>query len=51
MVAVRDGAEVVVAPEELVRGDVLRVRAADQIVVDGPLLPGDGQIRGDAAPG
>jgi cation-transporting ATPase E len=40
VVAVRDGAEVVVAPEELVRGDVLRVRAGDQIVVDGPLLPG-----------
>ena len=40
VVAVRDGAEVVVAPEEVVRGDVLRVRAGDQIVVDGPLLPG-----------
>jgi len=40
VVAVRDGAEVVVAPEKLVRGDVLRVRAGDQIVVDGPLLPG-----------
>ena len=30
--------EVEVAPEEVVRGDVLRVRAGDQIVVDGPLL-------------
>ena len=40
VVAVRDGAEVAVAPEEVVRGDVLRVRAGDQIVVDGPLLPG-----------
>ena len=40
VVAVRDGAEVAVAPEEVVRRDVLRVRAGDQIVVDGPLLPG-----------
>src|SRR5690349_5338052 len=35
---VRDGQEVAVAPEEVVRGDVLRVRAGNQIVVDGPLL-------------
>ena len=40
VVAVRDGTEVAIAPEEVVRGDVLRVRAGDQIVVDGPLLPG-----------
>ena len=40
VVVVRDGREVEVAPEEVVRGDVLRVRAGDQIVVDGPLLSG-----------
>ena len=42
---VRDGREVEVAPEEVVRGDVLRVRAGDQIVVDGPLL--DGRVEAD----
>ena len=46
VVAVRDGAEVVIAPEAVVRGDVLRVRAGDQIVVDGPLLPG-GPVEAD----
>jgi cation-transporting ATPase E len=40
VLAVRDGREVEVAPEEVVRGDVLRVRPGDQVVVDGPLLDG-----------
>ncbi|QYN39539.1 HAD-IC family P-type ATPase [Pseudonocardia sp. DSM 110487] len=43
---VRDGADVPVAPAEVVRGDVVRVRAGDQIVVDGPLLPG-GRLEAD----
>ena len=46
VVVVRDGAEVSVAPAEVVRGDIVRVRAGDQIVVDGPLLPG-GWIEAD----
>ena len=37
---VRDGREVAVGPEEIVRGDVIRVRPGDQIVVDGPVLGG-----------
>ena len=37
---VRDGVEVELGPEEVVRGDLVAVRAGDQIVVDGPLLPG-----------
>ncbi|MBU2663613.1 HAD-IC family P-type ATPase [Actinoplanes bogorensis] len=40
----RDGAEVSLAPGEVVRGDLLRIRAGDQIVVDGPLLPGDSSL-------
>ncbi|MEU4557166.1 HAD-IC family P-type ATPase [Actinoplanes sp. NPDC023936] len=38
---VRDGIEQEVAPEELVRGDLLRVAAGDQIAVDGPVTAGD----------
>jgi cation-transporting ATPase E len=45
VLAVRDGREVEVAPEAVVRGDVLRVRPGDQIVVDGPLL--DGRVEAD----
>lgn len=41
VVVVRSGRDVEVAPEAVVRGDVLRVRPGDQIVVDGPLLDGD----------
>jgi cation-transporting P-type ATPase E len=41
VVVVRDGRDLEVAPEEVVCGDVLRVRPGDQIVVDGPLLDGD----------
>ncbi|GAA0905767.1 HAD-IC family P-type ATPase [Virgisporangium aurantiacum] len=40
VLVVRDGQERAVGPEAVVRGDVLRVRAGDQIVVDGPLLDG-----------
>jgi cation-transporting P-type ATPase E len=46
VIVVRDGAETPVAPAEVVRGDVVRVRAGDQIVVDGPLLPG-GRLEAD----
>jgi cation-transporting P-type ATPase E len=45
VLVVRDGREVEVAPEGVVRGDVLRVRAGDQIVVDGALL--DGSLEAD----
>src|SRR3954447_19333172 len=38
---VRDGAEVELTPDAVVRGDVVLVRAGDQIVVDGPLLSDD----------
>ena len=37
---VRDGRDVEVTPEEVVRGDVLHVRPGDQLVVDGPVLDG-----------
>jgi cation-transporting P-type ATPase E len=37
---VRDGCEVEITPDAVVRDDVLRVRPGDQIVVDGPLLDG-----------
>ena len=40
VVVVRDGRDVEVAPEEVVRGDVVRVRPGDQLVVDGPVLEG-----------
>jgi cation-transporting ATPase E len=43
---VRDGREIEVAPEAVVRGDVLRVRPGDQIVVDGPVLDG-GRVEAD----
>ncbi len=42
----RDGRETEIAPDAVVRGDVLRVRAGDQIVVDGPLLDG-GRVEAD----
>ena len=45
VLVVRDGQEVEMAPEGVVRGDVLRVRAGDQIVVDGALL--DGSLEAD----
>jgi cation-transporting ATPase E len=37
---VRDGRDVEVPPEQVVRGDLVRVRPGDQVVVDGPLLDG-----------
>ena len=43
---VRDGRETDIPPDQVVRGDVLRVRAGDQIVVDGPLLDG-GRVEAD----
>jgi cation-transporting ATPase E len=43
---VRDGRDVEVTPEDVVRGDVLHVRPGDQIVVDGPVLDG-GRIEVD----
>ena len=46
VLVVRDGREVQVPPNAVVRGDVLRVRAGDQIVVDGPLLDG-GRVEAD----
>jgi cation-transporting ATPase E len=36
----RDGAPVEVTPERVVQGDVVLVRAGDQVVVDGPVLDG-----------
>ncbi|MCO1654520.1 HAD-IC family P-type ATPase [Pseudonocardia humida] len=47
VLVLRDGAEVELTPEEVVRGDVLRVRAGDQVVVDGPLLDADGRVETD----
>ena len=40
VIVVRDGRDVEITPTDVVQGDVLRVRAGDQIVVDGPLLDG-----------
>jgi cation-transporting ATPase E len=46
VVVVRDGREFEVTVDEVVRGDVVRVRPGDQIVVDGPLLE-DGRVEAD----
>ncbi|WP_430787582.1 HAD-IC family P-type ATPase [Actinoplanes sp. G11-F43] len=46
VLVVRDGREVELSPDQVVRGDVLRVRPGDQIVVDGPLLDG-GRLEAD----
>ncbi|HEX8487834.1 MAG TPA: HAD-IC family P-type ATPase [Propionibacteriaceae bacterium] len=40
VVVVRDGRDVEVGPEDVVRGDVVRVRIGDPVVVDGPVLEG-----------
>jgi cation-transporting ATPase E len=40
VVVVRDGRDTEVLPEDVVRGDVVRVRPGDQLVVDGPVLEG-----------
>jgi cation-transporting P-type ATPase E len=39
VVVVRAGRDVAVARTDVVRGDLVRIRAGEQIVVDGPLLP------------
>jgi cation-transporting ATPase E len=46
VLVVRDGREREITPEQVVRGDVLRIRPGDQIVVDGPLLDG-GRVEAD----
>ena len=40
VVVLRDGTDTEVLPEEVVRGDVVRVRPGNQLVVDGPVLDG-----------
>jgi len=44
VVVLRDGADTEVRPEEVVRGDTVRVRPGDQLVVDGPLLDGHAEV-------
>ena len=44
VVVVRDGRDTEVLPEEVVHGDVVRVRPGDELVVDGPLLRGDVEV-------
>lgn len=46
IIAVRDGQEKVIDPNEIVQEDLLRVSAGDQIVVDGAVL-GDGVLEVD----
>ncbi|GAA1611454.1 HAD-IC family P-type ATPase [Actinoplanes couchii] len=46
VLVLRDGREVELTPDQVVRGDVLRVRPGDQLVVDGPLLDG-GRLEAD----
>lgn len=46
IVAMRDGQEKTIDPDEIVQDDVLRVGAGDQIVVDGAVL-GDGVLEVD----
>lgn len=43
---IRDGREQVIAPADLVKGDIVHVTAGDQIVVDGVML-GDGMLEMD----
>jgi cation-transporting ATPase E len=40
VVVVRDGRDTDVVPEDVVRGDVVRLRPGDQVVVDGTLVDG-----------
>ncbi len=40
VIVLRDGQDVEVTPEDVVRGDVVRVRPGDQVVVDGPVADG-----------
>ena len=46
VLVLRDGSATEIAPDLVVRGDVLRIRPGDQIVVDGPLLDG-GRVEAD----
>lgn len=46
VLVVRDGLEIAIGPGAVVRGDVLRIRPGDQLVVDGPLLEG-GRVEAD----
>src|SRR4051794_16711575 len=46
VVVVRDDREIAVNPDQVVRGDLIRVRSGDQIVVDGPVLEG-GRLEAD----
>lgn len=50
VVVVRDGQDLEVTPDAVVRGDVVLVRPGDQIVVDGPLLDG-GRVDGGRVDG
>jgi cation-transporting ATPase E len=44
VVVLRDGTDTDVVPEAVVRGDVVRVRPGDQVVVDGPVLEGAPEV-------
>ena len=44
MVVIRDGRDTEVLPEAVVRGDVVRVRPGDQLVVDGPVVEGQVEV-------
>lgn len=46
VLVVRDGEDVELLPEQVVRGDVVHVRPGDQVVVDGPVV-GDGLLQVD----
>jgi cation-transporting ATPase E len=39
---VRDGVESIIDPAEIVQGDLIRIRAGDQVQVDGPVLQATG---------
>ena len=50
VVVLRDGRDAEVVPEAVVRGDVVRVRPGDQVVVDGPVVErsvGGGRVAAD----
>jgi cation-transporting ATPase E len=44
VIAVRDGSEQVIDPSAIVVGDILLVRAGDQVVVDGPVREGQMEV-------
>lgn len=39
---VRDGVEAVIEPDKIVQGDLIRIKAGDQVQVDGPVLAATG---------